>query len=115
MHLQVSSFKFTNKVASIHVSYLSVSFAACAPLWTGWGAVGLTWAYCIVMWLLADLAKVAMQFLFRKQEKTIKLCKQDDRKPPGWAKALDVPGEVAEKFMDGMENMAMVSLTHLAW
>lgn len=61
------------------------------------------------MWLIADLAKVVMQFVFRKQEKTIKLCKQDDRQPPGWAKALDVPGEIAERLMDELENMLRVS------
>ena len=76
---------------------------------TGWAAVGLTWAYAIMAWLVADLAKVVTQKIFRTQAKIKEICKQEERTPPAWVRIVDVPGSWAEKAADVIETGIDVS------
>ena len=71
---------------------------------TGWAAVGLTWAYAIVSWMVADCAKVLAQKVFRAQAKIKEHCKQEEQTPPHWVQLLDVPGNLAEKAADRIED-----------
>ena len=71
----------------------------------------MTWAYAIVVWLVADLAKVVTQKLFRSQAKIKEACKQDETKPPTWVRIVDISGTWAEEAADKIESGLSVRLT----
>ena len=76
---------------------------------TGWAKVGITWAYCIVVWLLADVAKTLSQSLFVRQERVKEDCKMHHKAVPAWARAIDWPGELAESACECFERALKVN------
>ena len=74
----------------------------------GWAKVGITWAYSIVIWLLADVAKTLSQKFFIKQERVKEDCKMHNRPVPAWARAIDWPSNLAESACEGFERATKV-------
>ena len=62
--------------------------------------------------MVADLAKVVTQKIFRSQAKIQKACKLAETTPPTWVRVLDVPSNLAEKAADGLEAGLAVSFLH---
>nr|AQM50087.1 P-type ATPase HA2 [Dunaliella maritima] len=72
----------------------------------GWHAVLLVWAYVFVFWVIADFFKVAISSVFVKADlikDELKGHIDGKEKTPGWVKALDWPGETADKISDKIE------------
>ena len=86
------------------------SLLSSAPPFAGWAKVGVTWAYCIVVWLLADVAKTLSQSFFVRQERVKEDCKMHNRAVPAWVRAVDWPGELAESACEGFERALKVNL-----
>lgn len=66
----------------------------------------LTWAYSIVWWVAADFLKVLVSYTFTQAEHMKEKAKDDIDgydKLPGWVKALDWPGIIADKCSDSIE------------
>jgi hypothetical protein len=66
----------------------------------GWAAIGITWAYVIVWWILADLAKTIVSKVFRASEAASEECKRDGRPVPGWVRRLNAPAAWTEAASD---------------
>ena len=66
--------------------------------------MGLTWAYSVFVWALADFAKVAMQALWLRQEAIKERCAAEDMPLPGWVAAMDLPGTWAERLADRTDD-----------
>lgn len=60
-------------------------------------------------WLVADLAKVVTQKIFRSQAKIKEICKLEETTPPTWVRWVDVPGNLAERAADAVEALLDVS------
>ncbi len=85
-----------------------MSLFSSALLLAGWAKVGITWAYCIVVWLLADVAKTLSQSFFVRQERVKEDCKMRNKAVPAWARAIDWPGELAESACEAFERALKV-------
>ena len=79
----------------------------------GWAKVGITWAYAVVVWLLADVAKTLSQSFLIRQERIKEDCKMHNKAMPTWVKAIDWPGELAESACGCFEHALKVSV--LLW
>ncbi|KAK9817909.1 hypothetical protein WJX72_004165 [[Myrmecia] bisecta] len=74
-----------------------------------WGPIALTWAYVLVWWALADLAKFATQRLFDRQERIKEECKENDKLVPAWVRALDAPGNWGNQLSRAVERATKVA------
>ncbi len=79
----------------------------------GWAKVGITWAYAVVVWLLADVAKTLSQSFLIRQERIKEDCKMHNKAVPTWARAIDWPGELAESACESFERALKVSVLSL--
>lgn len=70
----------------------------------GWTPVIVAMAYVILWWQVADAAKVGVHKLYRAYDKAKTKATHDDVDPPGWVRAMDYPGEVADKVADVLED-----------
>ena len=77
--------------------------------------MGITWAYGIVWWLLADIVKTLAQRVFRRYDVITEEAKMhgDGTPLPGWVRALDWPGNAAEAFGNRVESAISVRVVNL--
>lgn len=70
----------------------------------GYGAIGITFAYCFLWLQFADVSKVLTQRLFDRQELIKEHCHRSGEQPPAWVRAIDAPGSWLDAMGDRLDE-----------
>jgi H+-transporting ATPase len=72
----------------------------------GWAAIGIAWAYVIIWWFLADLAKTIVSKVFRAADETTEHCKRDMAPVPRWVAVLNAPAAFLDRCSESLGKAA---------